>query len=79
MFSRTAEHTMDDNILSLIVDSIALLEVKITKYFPRVDFKKYYWVRNPLYTCFRISNLVGLKISVKNLGVLKMTYIAVKF
>lgn len=32
---------IDDNILSLIVESIALLEVNVNKYFPSINIKNY--------------------------------------
>jgi len=41
MFLRTAALVMDDNVLSLIAESVALLEVKINTYFPSIYIKNY--------------------------------------
>lgn len=60
MFPRTALLVADDNILSLIVESITLLEVKMNKYFPSINIKNYDWVRDPFNVS--ISDLVDLKL-----------------
>ncbi|KAL4100732.1 hypothetical protein QTP88_020766 [Uroleucon formosanum] len=60
MFPRTALLVADDNILSLIVESITLLEVKKNKYFPSINIKNYDWVRDPFNVS--ISDLVDLKL-----------------
>jgi len=51
IFPCTSARVMDDNILSLIVESIALLEVKVNKYFPNINTKNYDWVRYPFNQC----------------------------
>lgn len=68
MFRRTAGLVMDGNTLSLIVQSIASLEVKIHKYF-LINIKNYDWVRNP-FNVF-ISDLVDLKLGKKKLCSIK--------
>ncbi|KAL4090794.1 hypothetical protein QTP88_025569 [Uroleucon formosanum] len=60
MFPRTALLVADDNILSLIVESITLLEIKMNKYFPSINIKNYDWVRDPFNVS--ISDLVDLKL-----------------
>ncbi|VVC42385.1 Hypothetical protein CINCED_3A012136 [Cinara cedri] len=60
MFSRTDLLVVDDKILALIVESIALLEVKMNKYFPSNNIKNYNWVRDPFNVS--ISDLVDLKL-----------------
>lgn len=60
MFPRTALLVADDNILSLKVESITLLEVKMNKYFPSINIKNNDWVRDPFNVS--ISDLVDLKL-----------------
>jgi hypothetical protein len=61
MFPRTALLVADDNILSLIVESIVLLEVKMNKYFPSINILNYVWVRDPFKVFIR--DLVDLKLA----------------
>lgn len=44
MFPCTAAVVMDDNILSLTVEFIVPLEVKMNKYFPSIDNKNNDWI-----------------------------------
>lgn len=60
MFPCTALLVVDDKILSLIVESITLLEVKMNKYFPSINIKNYDWARDPFNVS--ISDLVDLKL-----------------
>ena len=45
IFPHTALPVANDNIFSLIVDT--LLEVKMNKYFPSINILNYVWVRDP--------------------------------
>jgi hypothetical protein len=60
MFPRTALLVANDNNLSLIVEFITLLEVKMNKYFPSINIKNYDWVRDTFNVS--ISDLVDLKL-----------------
>lgn len=57
MFPRTAALVVDGNILSLTVESSALMEVKLNKYFTRNNIKKDFRHRLHKYTIIHFCNI----------------------
>lgn len=61
MFPRTAEREMDALLLTVISESVLLLQNKIMEYFPSININEYDWVRNPINVS--LDEVAGLEVA----------------